>query len=89
MTLMKMKVAAEPFDLDGNSDMLNEEKWPSQGEWRGQEIIVVYGRGHGKKTTIQGTVLRHDLDEPHLLLVALTNGKYIMNMPFADLHPCN
>ena len=50
--------------------------FPTQG-WLLQRKVAVYLGGDMDKPPISGKVVRHDVDDPHNTIIALSNGRYI------------
>jgi hypothetical protein len=51
-------------------------EFPVQG-WLLQRKVSVYMGGDMTKPPLWGTVVRHDIDDPHHMIIALSNGRYI------------
>lgn len=50
--------------------------FPTQG-WLLQRKVSVYPHGDLNKSPMSGKVVRHDVDDPHNMLIALSDGRYI------------
>lgn len=50
--------------------------FPTQGRLL-QRKVAVYPHGDLDKPPLPGVVVRHDLDDPHNMIIALSNGRYI------------
>lgn len=50
--------------------------FPPQG-WLLQRKVAVYPHGNLDRPPISGKVVRHDVDDPHNMIIKLSNGRYI------------
>lgn len=50
--------------------------FPTQG-WLLQRKVAVYPHGDLSKPPMSGKVVRHDVGDPHNMIIALSNGRYI------------
>lgn len=83
-----MSVAAEPFsEEDDRFDVLDQSKWPEQGDLVGRTAEVQCGTDCRYEVT--GKVIRHDTDTPFLIIIKLEDGRIIMNRPLKDMQPCD
>lgn len=51
-------------------------EFPTQGRLLQLKVSVYLG-GDLSKPPIMGTVVRHDLDDPHNMIISLPKGRYI------------
>lgn len=58
---------------DASAEM---REFPVQG-WLLQRKVTVYMGKDMTKRPLWGTVVRHDVDDPHHMIIALSNGRYI------------
>lgn len=60
----------------GCHDNIKHDKFPKQGAYLNKRVTVCFH--YDTKNTINGTVVRDDVEKPGLEIIKLDNGNYVL-----------
>lgn len=60
--------------IETNIDATN---YPKQGTWVGRTVRVCFN--YDTSTEIDGTIVRQDVEEPGHMIIALSDGRYLLS----------
>ena len=63
----------------GRVSTIDHKKFPKQGDWVGKTVWVFFKRQLEKSKAIQGTIIRHDLELAHRVIIKLSDGRVILD----------
>ena len=61
----------------GAVDTIGIDKWPEQGTYFGKNVKVCFH--FNTLQTIDGVVVRDDVEEPYVMIIKLEDGRFVLS----------
>jgi hypothetical protein len=61
----------------GIEPAVGADTFPKQGDWVGRTVRVCFN--YDSSTEIDGVIVRQDIEEPGRMIIALSNGRYVLS----------